>query len=475
MSDLALSGIASGIDTSGLIDQMLAADRQSASKFTTQQTQVQARQDALKTLVTRLNNFKAAADALSDPASWKPIQSATSSDDSHVGVTLLGGAGIGGHTVQVDRLASSAQLGFNFTPSTSAQSFDISYANDSTTKVTVNVAANATIDDVASAINGTSNSPAAAVVITTASGDKRLVLAARKTGADSALSVDTTKMADGQLTADASLNTRDLSTLNASIKLDGTTVDPPPQSNVIENLIPGVRLTLKGVTSTLATVTVTTPQLDSSSIKSKVNNFISAYNSLVEEAENDVNEKPVAGASSTFDLQQGQLFGDSGLSEMLDNIRQSLQTSIGGLGGYDTLADIGITLPKSTGGASSDDAKSGKLTIDNTALDAALAGDSTQLQALFGGKNGVGGFTKLVDSFVTQQTGNGHGILDDRITAADSEIKSLKDQLSDANDRITQKQDRLKTQFAAMETALGQLQSQQSWLTGQIGGLPSWR
>ena len=43
---------------------------------------------------------------------------------------LIGGAGIGGHTIQVDRLASSAQHGFAFDPAGAAGTFKIAYAND---------------------------------------------------------------------------------------------------------------------------------------------------------------------------------------------------------------------------------------------------------------------------------------------------------------------------------------------------------
>ena len=42
--------------------------------------------------------------------------------------TLLSGAGIGGHTVQIDKLASSAQHGFTYTPSATAGTLDLYYA-----------------------------------------------------------------------------------------------------------------------------------------------------------------------------------------------------------------------------------------------------------------------------------------------------------------------------------------------------------
>ena len=40
--------------------------------------------------------------------------------------------------------------------------------------------------------------------------------------------------------------------------------------------------------------------------------------------------------------------------------------------------------------------------------------------------------------------------------------------------RLTMRRETLTAQFNAMETALGTLNSQASWLSGQIGSLPSW-
>ncbi len=61
-------------------------------------------------IAAKLSALQSAAKALGADASWAQKQTAESSD-AKVGVTLVGGAGIGGHTVQVDRMASSMQRG----------------------------------------------------------------------------------------------------------------------------------------------------------------------------------------------------------------------------------------------------------------------------------------------------------------------------------------------------------------------------
>ena len=117
--------------------------------------------------------------------------------------TLLGGAGIGGHSLQVNKLASSAQHGFAFTPNAAAGKITLFYGSDpnaaGNSKLTIDVAANATATDVATAINANEGSPVYAAVIKDGA-DERLVFSARKTGASSDFTVDTSLLAGGQLT-----------------------------------------------------------------------------------------------------------------------------------------------------------------------------------------------------------------------------------------------------------------------------------
>jgi len=71
---------------------------------------------------------------------------------------------------------------------------------------------------------------------------------------------------------------------------------------------------------------------------------------------------------------------------------------------------------------------------------------------------------------VDSQSGSS-GVIDGRLKSADRSIATLKDQLTKANERIDAKEKRLKAQFAAMETALQNSQTQQAWLTSQLAAL----
>jgi flagellar hook-associated protein 2 len=62
-------------------------------------------------------------------------------------------------------------------------------------------------------------------------------------------------------------------------------------------------------------------------------------------------------------------------------------------------------------------------------------------------------------------------VIDDRVTNVDKSARRIGDELTRTEERLAAQEKRLKAQFAAMETALNQSQTQQSWLTGQLNAL----
>jgi len=152
------------------------------------------------------------------------------------------------------------------------------------------------------------------------------------------------------------------------------------------------------------------------------------------------------------------------LLSMLSSLRIRMGDRLTGLAGDDELADLGIAVPKSTG-STSQDAKDGKLAIDDAKLTDALAADSGKVKSFFAS------FAGGLQTYIKTQTGSGLGVLDKRDDSSDAEIKRITDQIAEANSRLSAKETRLKAQFAAMESALLQTQTQTAWLTGQLSQL----
>jgi flagellar hook-associated protein 2 len=477
MAGISLTGLASGLDTDSIISQLMALEQNKVTAVQMRQVKVQAHKDDLGSIKTKLDAFKSAATALSDAATWKATQSTTSADPAKLDVTLLGGAGIGGHSIQIDKLASSAQHGFTYTASATAGTFDLYFGADpnatGASKVSIAVAANATAADVASAINANEGAPVYAAVIKDASNNERIVLSARKTGQSSDFTVNSAAMGAGSSLAEDATYARTGTTLNAAFRLDDEVTPRTSESNIVDNAIPGVRLTLKGMTSSPLSVNTTVASIDTAGVTKKVQALVDAYNAVVTATRTELTEKNDPKSTLTSALKAGSLFGDSGLTSMLGQLKSQMTQVVSGLG-LTGLSDLGITVPKTTGGAPTQDAKDGKLSFDSTVLTTALNADWTKVRDLFSGKGLTKGLSSKMSDWVGTQTSTS-GVLTSRMTSDDSILKDYTTQIGKLNDRMAASQARWKAQFSAMEAALNQSQTQQAWLTSQISSLPTLR
>jgi flagellar hook-associated protein 2 len=231
-------------------------------------------------------------------------------------------------------------------------------------------------------------------------------------------------------------------------------------------------LTLKGISTSPVSVNTSQAAIDTEAVTKKLTALVDAYNAVVTAARAEISEKKVPTATTTTDLQKGQLFGDSGMSSMLSSLKRTLTQTLSGLG-LTGLADIGIAPPKSSGAAASEDAKAGKLTIDAEKLKTMLAADYTKVRDLFAGKGTDKGLSAAISDYVGTQTGT-NGSITSRVNSDDQTLKNFTKTIEKLNARMANEEKRLKAQFAAMESALANSQAQQAWLTSTIATLPSY-
>jgi flagellar hook-associated protein 2 len=110
MSGLSVSGIASGIDTSNLISQMLALETRSVTKFQQRIALEEAERVAYEDLNGRLQSLKTATDAFSANSLFASL-SASSSDESVLTVSADADAPRGQHQIKVLQTATAHRLG----------------------------------------------------------------------------------------------------------------------------------------------------------------------------------------------------------------------------------------------------------------------------------------------------------------------------------------------------------------------------
>lgn len=143
---------------------------------------------------------------------------------------------------------------------------------------------------------------------------------------------------------------------DAKLKVDG--VDLTSGSNTLSNIVGGMTMTLKKE----GTSTIQVNQ-DNSAIKKKFTDFQKAFNEVV----------GFIRSNTSFDsetYQTGALFGDQSVSQVESTLNTMLFDNLG-TGSLRTLADVGFSL---------DD--QGKLTLDESKLDSAIANKLPDLKAL---------------------------------------------------------------------------------------------
>src|SRR5215213_10649747 len=100
-STINFGGLASGLDTNTIVDQLMAIERQPQNRLKLQQQRIDAKKQALADVMTRLKNLQTAAQDLKSPTLWLDTQSLEVNDSTKVAATRTGGAGTGGYQVQI--------------------------------------------------------------------------------------------------------------------------------------------------------------------------------------------------------------------------------------------------------------------------------------------------------------------------------------------------------------------------------------
>jgi flagellar hook-associated protein 2 len=452
-SGIRLGGLSSGLDTESIVTQLMALERQPRGRLERKQAAVQARQDALRDISTKLRSLKSAAQGLGSAGAWAPTQSIASSDSARVGGRMVGSATPGTYNVEVQQVATAASR----TLSTQLRS------NPATFKVTtvataaqwsVTIPPNSTVDDIVRVINADSAAP---VVARNYNG--QLLVSAKATGAGGNFTVDGQNVVTGET---ASVVGKD-----AQFTVNGTAYTRP--SNSVTDAVAGVELTLNGLTAGAVQVTVGSPAVDAKGLAGKVKAFVDAYNAVVDATRSRTTEKRVANPQTLVDAKKGVLFGDSGLNTMLSQLRNGVMNpaSVGNSLTMDEFAEIGVSTGAATGGTSNPESVAGKLQFDEAKFLKAYEADPSSVERLLRGTAASTGLSARLDSLITPFTAVG-GMFDGRISAAGSEVTRLNDQIKRMDERLGRKEQYLRRQFTGLETALSKLNSQSAELSARL-------
>ena len=451
-----ISGLISGMDSTSLISQLMQIEAEPQTRLKTQLATAQTDAAAYRDVNSAFAALQSAATALTQASSWAPAKA--TSDSATVTASSTAGATPGSLTFTVNSLAAahSVVTAQNWTNTTDAfglgSSLTLTKADGTTTNITVG--GTGTLADAITAINA-AGAGVTATAVNTGSG-YRLQVASSATGAANAFTLS----ASGGTSSTFSVLTQGQ---DAAITIgSGTSAYQVTSStNTFTGVLPATSFTVSQANTT-ATVTVAT---DPDAVTGAVQSLVTAANAVLSK----IATYTGGGSGSTALLQ-----GDPTLTDLAGQVLDSVTNAVGGNSA--ALAGLQVT-------------KDGQLTFDTSAFKAELAGNPSLVQGILGGStsDGADGIPGTADDAVAtdgigarlavlagQASDSTTGMLTTLATGQDSTARDVQGQIDDWTIRLQLRQQTLTAQFTAMETALGTLKNQSSWLTSQITALPGW-
>jgi flagellar hook-associated protein 2 len=429
---ISLSGLASGLDTTSIINGLVAAESAPLQAMQSQQSNLNSAVSELSTLGSQLSALSTAAGALS---SLTNVGSFTASSSSSAIVAQTSGATQpGSYQVTVNSLASAQRT---YSAAFSSESDALNMSGSFTIQVgsgaaaTVNVSSTDSLDSIAAKINEAA--PGVNASIFYDGSNYRILIQGQNTGASNAITFSesgTSLDLNGTGATPTSGKTVQ-SASDSSVTVDGFTATRP--TNQVTGVIPGVTLALTQQTTSPVTIQIAS---DPSTLNTNVQAVVTAYNQVVSTIHAD------AGYGSTT-ANNTNLAGDPTLRSIASQLSSTIEGAFG-TGSTSTLASVGISL-------NSD----GTLAVDTTKLDAAFNTDPTAVENLFarGPLATTGGamatLSDLANSFAQPTV----GLLAVEAQGFTDQATGLNQSIATEQSHISQYQATLQAEFNAMETS----------------------
>ncbi len=403
-------------------------------------TTLQNRQTALKSQITTFDTLRAeiesvrkAASALGSMESVSTM-AATTSDASIARVSSTSAATAGHYDVVVTSLAR-AQVTASTETFADADTTVVAAGGTLTIGgIAVALTGDTTLQGLADAINETEDIGVTASVVRTGPDGYRLALSSTLTGVEHAFAVDNALTGGVGISFGANAVTAS----DAAITINN--IAATSSSNTFDNVVPGVTLTvLRADAATTVAVDVAS---DSSKLAAKVEAFVESYNRIA--AFLDA-QRVTAGTGDNRSI---------GHDPLLRQLRGALRTQLLGAHGSETftrLSEVGVMFTRD-----------GRLELERSTFDAAVAADGDQVRALFAGE---GGAFPAIETMLADYT-TAAGMISTAKDRLNRQIATMDNQILAMQSRLALQRDALQRQFTEADAAMSRLKSQSSALAG---------
>lgn len=455
MTTISSAGVGSGLNIESIVTALMSVEKQPLTNLEKRQTSYESKISALGTLKAALSSLQTAAKALT-PASTQTATAAfsgfkaTLADSTIATATTSSAAVAGTYSVEVGALATNQRLALGKTYDAGAAVLD--FGSDSSRTLTLtkgSTAVDITLDSSQNTLAGVRNAinnasaGVSATIVTDTSGKQNLLLTATDGGTANAVSISGTATfidpanPGSPIAASSAFNQTQAAT-DASVKIQGISI--ATSGNKITDAIDGVTLEINKTGTTNLTVA-----RDNTDLKSKLETFVNAYNSLNSSIKS-------LGAYNSATKTAAALNGDSTLRSVQSQVRTALTSVPADLASnpLKTLSDIGISFQPD-----------GSLKLDSTKFEKAA---STNFSAT---ANVIGAFGNTLKTTTTDLLAT-NGVIASRSDGLSSSVKALDRQMEAMENRLTIIEKNYRARFTSLDTTMTSMSTTSSYLNQQL-------
>lgn len=467
MASLGIDGLASGLDTTTIINQLMQVESAPQTLLKSKQTSAKSFVTGLQALNAKVASLAENAAKVAKPASWSAF-AATSSATSvtaSAGATAQAGSvsfavdAVAKAQVSVSRVtADDSTLVAGIPPAVTVRGGD-------GTLVTVQPTTGS-LQDIAKAINDAADAGIKATVVRVSGGENptyRLQFTGTSTGTEGAFAV----YAGDTAAVETALAAGDGGVSLAAMRLDTTSITEATDaqitlwkgtaaeqvftqsSNTFAGLLTGVDVTVSQTTAADEPVTVTVAQ-DTEALKKLASGLVGALGVVLSEISSRTAVTTTTNSDGTTSVTGGLFTGDSAVRNIQQQLVEAASYPVDDI----SPSTIGFAL-----------GKDGTFTFDEEKFTAALAEDPAKVQAV------ISGLAERVSTVATNVSDKYEGSLTLKIQGQESLVKDMGTQIEDWDRRLAVRKESLQRTYAALEVTLSNMKSQSSWLASQLSSL----
>jgi flagellar hook-associated protein 2 len=458
VADFGYGGIGSGLDISGMVASLVAADRKPSDNA------LNLQQSKAKMQLSAVGTVKSAFDLLS--TSLKALKASTAFDarlvsatkdgtDDILTVTSTNSAATGNHVIHVDQLATANKwIADTAVPKTKTfgagtLTLDVGVGDKKKT-LEIQVEADDTLSSIRTKIEKAGRSLGVQSTLIASGDNQYLSLSQEKSGTANAIKLSA-GAGNAELTALANSLTERTPAADAKLTIDG--VDVVSSENTVTDVVPGLTLNLKKKGDT--TLTVST---DVAAARKVMQDFVTAYNAAIS----------AINTATKYDIENKEPSSLTGDAQMRGASSQ-LRSMMGGV--LKDLAAVGLdpkTLGLQTRAYPNAD---GSLVLDATKFEAALVNQAGAVrQALTGDDGAATKLFNMVDGYVSTTVGK-EGAFVSRTKSINATLTDIDKRRAALDVRMAGVEERYKKQFLALDALMGKLSQTTSSLTSQLSQL----